>query len=71
MVKVSIVMPTVFRVKDKTTNLRVLIVEIPSKLTPNSSGKGDAIIKVPIIMVIQPKYLECIKTLKCLLPNFL
>lgn len=50
-------MPMLLRIKESMIKFFVFIFEIPIKLTPNSSGKGDAMINAPITGSVQLKYL--------------
>lgn len=51
-------MPIEFIVKEIGKNSRVFIFEIPRRVTPISSGRGDAIIAAPIKGRVQWKYFE-------------
>lgn len=50
--------PTAFKTKEINKNWYALSLEIPIRLTPISSGKGEAIIIAPITGSVQLKYLE-------------
>lgn len=49
--------PIAFNRKEISRNLKVVILEIPIKLTPISSGSGEAIITAPRTGSVQLKYL--------------
>ena len=48
--------PVKLRPKDNNKNLCGFMCEIPMRLTPISSGKGEAIISAPITGSVQLKY---------------
>ena len=50
-------MPSAFRRKEIIRNWYVFIFEIPIRLTPISSGNGEAIMIAPITGSVQLKYL--------------
>lgn len=48
-------MPRVWEKKEMRANLKIVKFEIPMRLTPNSSGKGEAIINAPTTGIVQAK----------------
>lgn len=53
--------PIKLNVKDKSKNLFGFICEIPMRLTPISSGNGEAIMMAPITGSVQLKYFVFIR----------
>src|SRR3989338_10875753 len=49
-------MPIKLNPRERATKKRILIFEKPKRLTPNSSGKGEAIMKPPTRKVSHLKY---------------
>lgn len=61
--------PTAFKINEIIKNLYGFILEIPIRLTPTSSGSGEAIIMAPITGKVQLKYFERKIAVRCFPPK--